>query len=223
MFELTNSIQYTIPVMCAILTSKIVSDAIEPRSIYDLTIANARLPYLDAKEDHVHKLSVADIVDSHAPVISLDDDNTLASLHDQLARLYASGTAGGFPLVASEDGRLRHFGYVASKELEYGLAQSAMFGSPSVPCTFRAVQAIRAGLPVPSSRVATPGAWDLSLWVDRAPVVISLGSPMELCHEMFAKLGLRYLIVVDERGQYKGVIEKNRYLAYLQWLESSED
>lgn len=29
---------------------------------------------------------------------------------------------------------------------------------------------------------------------------------------MFSKLGVRYLVVVDERGLYKGVIEKNRYL-----------
>ncbi len=222
MFELTNSISYTIPVMLSVLVSKIVADAIEPRSIYDLTIANARLPYLDAKEEHVHELNVADIVDEDAPVISLDEGNTFDTLHNKLADLYAGGTAGGFPLVATEDGGARHFGYIASKELEYGLAQSAILQTPQIPCTFRAVQAVRAGGPVPPSRASTPGAWDLSLWVDQAPVVISLGSPMELCHEMFAKLGLRYLVVVDERGLYKGVIEKTRYLAYLQWLQSKE-
>lgn len=221
-FELTNSIQYTIPVMLAVLISKITADAIERRSIYDLTIANARLPYLDIKEEHVHDLNVADIVDSTAPVISLDDDNTFDSLYAKLAELYADGTAGGFPLVAAEGGGLRHYGYIASKELEFGLSQSITLQTPQIPCTFRAAQAIRAGASVPPSRVSTPNGWDLSLWVDQAPVIISIGSPMELCHEMFAKLGLRYLVVVDERGLYKGVIEKNRYLAYLQWLESKE-
>ena len=36
---------------------------------------------------------------------------------------------------------------------------------------------------------------------------------------MFVKLGIRYAVVVDERGLYRGVIEKNRYLHYLRWLE----
>lgn len=36
---------------------------------------------------------------------------------------------------------------------------------------------------------------------------------------MFVKLGVRYVIVVDDRGQYLGLIEKNRYLMYLRWLE----
>lgn len=36
---------------------------------------------------------------------------------------------------------------------------------------------------------------------------------------MFAKLGLGYIVVVDERGLYLGVIEKNTWLHYLRWLE----
>lgn len=36
---------------------------------------------------------------------------------------------------------------------------------------------------------------------------------------MFVKLGVRYVAVVDDRGLYLGIIEKHRYLAYLQWLE----
>lgn len=31
---------------------------------------------------------------------------------------------------------------------------------------------------------------------------------------MFTKLGVRYLVVVDERGLYRGVIEKNRYVPW---------
>lgn len=36
---------------------------------------------------------------------------------------------------------------------------------------------------------------------------------------MFVKLGVRYVVVVDDRGLYLGLLEKERYLVYLQWLE----
>lgn len=37
--------------------------------------------------------------------------------------------------------------------------------------------------------------------------------------QMFVKLGVRFVVVVDDRGLYLGLLEKERYLVYLQWLE----
>ena len=41
---------------------------------------------------------------------------------------------------------------------------------------------------------------------------------MELVFELFSKLGLRYLCMVDG-GKYVGVVHKKLFLAYLQGLE----
>jgi chloride channel 3/4/5 len=41
---------------------------------------------------------------------------------------------------------------------------------------------------------------------------------MELVFELFSKLGLRYLCIVDE-GRYVGVVHKKAFLAYLKELE----
>lgn len=38
MFELTDTLTYTVPVALAILTAKTVADALEPKGIYDLVI-----------------------------------------------------------------------------------------------------------------------------------------------------------------------------------------
>ncbi|BGO96631.1 Chloride channel [Rhodotorula toruloides] len=228
-FELTGTLTYSVPTMLAVLLAKTVADSIEPRSIYDLVIEVADLPYLDAKAEYVHDSTPHDILDAGAPIISLDTDNTVSSLYSQLAALYASGTSSGFPLVASDDGGSpRMFGYIGSKELEHGLSLARAQGlSDSTTCTFRVAQGARRGLAAEMSAAATPGlgggaeseTFDLSWLTDQAPLTVSARSPMELIHEMFVKLGSRYVVVVDERGCYLGPIEKNRYLLYLRWLE----
>ena len=38
MFELTDTLTYTVPIMLSILTAKTVADYIEPKGIYDLVI-----------------------------------------------------------------------------------------------------------------------------------------------------------------------------------------
>ncbi|KAM0755539.1 hypothetical protein T439DRAFT_341321 [Meredithblackwellia eburnea MCA 4105] len=218
MFELTGTLSYTIPVMLSVLIAKTVGDAIEPRSIYDLVIELNDLPFLDVKTEYIHESSPAEIVDAECSVISLDDDNTIESLRTKLSELYADGTRGGFPIVASDDGGLRLYGYLAAKELEHGLS-TASFSPLGTPCTFKSSQYMRQGMIPPASRVSTPAGCDFSYLVDLAPVTVNLRSPMVLLHEMFTKLGVRYLAVVDERGLFKGVVEKNRYLKYLQFVE----
>lgn len=41
MFELTDTLTYVVPLMLAVLTSKTVADALEPKGIYDLVIGYA--------------------------------------------------------------------------------------------------------------------------------------------------------------------------------------
>ncbi|BGP36814.1 hypothetical protein JCM10449v2_000716 [Rhodotorula kratochvilovae] len=216
-FELTGTLTYSVPTMLAVLLAKTVADRIEPRSIYDLVIEVADLPYLDAKTEYIHDSTPGDILDAAAPTISLTAPNTLGSLRAKLAALYASGSASGFPLVAPDgDAGTRMYAYCASKELEHGLALARARGLPeSARCGFSGAEALAR---VRSSEGETPEV-DLGWLTDQAPLTISERSPMELLHEMFVKLGIRYAIVVDERGLYRGVIEKNRYLHYLRWLE----
>ncbi|GAA5899900.1 hypothetical protein JCM6882_006997 [Rhodosporidiobolus microsporus] len=227
-FELTGTLTYSVPTMLAVVLAKTVADSIEPRSIYDLVIEVADLPYLDAKTEYIHESTPSDILDSDAPTISLDVDNTVGSLRAQLAALYTAGTASGFPIVAQGgSGSRRMYAYIASKELELGLSVAASRGlADDAPVTFRtasaAAKGVSAGGMAFQSGAVTPSEGegiDLSYLTDSAPLVVNVRSPMELLHEMFIKLGIRYLIIVDERGIYLGSLEKNRYLAYLRFLE----
>ena len=179
----------------------------------DLVIEVADLPYLDAKAEYLHDASPIDILDADAPRISLDEENTLASLHAKLTELYASGAAGGFPIcgvIHSEDeghSGDRAFAYIASKELEYGLGLAMAQGLPGdTPCSFRTAQAARKGLggvrtssSVPMSGFATPevaaggDSFDLSWLSDQAPLAIRARSPMELVHEVSLASGAKWL------------------------------
>lgn len=59
----------------------------------------------------------------------------------------------------------------------------------------------------------------ISAFVDRTPLTICAKAPMEYAVEMFGKLGLRYLIVVEEgTGKVVGVIIKKRLVLYLEGL-----
>lgn len=187
-----GSLTYTVPVMLGVLTAKTVADAIEPRSIYDLVIELADLPYLDAKLEYVHESTPLDILDSNAPVISLDEENTMQSLSGKLDELYREGTGCGFPIVGKEEGGMRLYGYIGSKELEHGLSLAGRMGGAGggggagdTPCTFRMASAVRMGVSVEASRTQTPAeGCDFSWLVDSAPIAVSLRSPMELCHEV---------------------------------------
>ncbi|GJN91695.1 hypothetical protein Rhopal_004718-T1 [Rhodotorula paludigena] len=214
-FELTGTLTYSVPTMLAVTLAKTVADRIEPRSIYDLVIEVADLPYLDAKTEYIHDSTPAEVLDASAPTISLASPNTLGSLRAKLAALYTASTASGFPIVAPENhdadesASSRMYAYIASKELEHGLSLARAQGLPDhTRCTFRSAEVAWRGSAEHSREVSAHGGEetvDFGWLTDQAP--------------MFAKLGLGYIVVVDERGLYLGVIEKNTWLHYLRWLE----
>lgn len=60
----------------------------------------------------------------------------------------------------------------------------------------------------------------LAAFVDRTPLTLCAKAPMEYAVEMFGKLGLRHLIVVEEgSGRVVGVIIKKRLVLYLEGLQ----
>ena len=65
----------------------------------------------------------------------------------------------------------------------------------------------------------SPSVTDLRPYIDQGPIALSRNAPMELVFELFSKLGLRYLCIVDG-GRYVGVVHKKMFLAYLRSLEN---
>merc|ERR1711964_798856 len=59
----------------------------------------------------------------------------------------------------------------------------------------------------------------ISTFVDRTPLVICSKAPLEYAVELFGKLGLRHLIVIEEgSSRVVGVIIKKRLVVFLEGL-----
>lgn len=211
MFELTGELEYIVPHMIAILVAKWVADALEKDGVYDLAQAVLGHPFLDA--DHAMNLvqGQQELVQRLIPpkktmqdiTVDVPKDNKISkrTLDDKLEKLKERGLMDA-GLVLVQDGMLQ--GYLAEGELDFGLNSLGMH--------WEATSRIRL------LGEAEEGELNLSMFVDRTPLTICAQAPMEYLVEMFGKLGLRYICVVEEgSGRLVGVVIKKRLVV---WLES---
>lgn len=213
MLELTGELEYVVPNMIAILVAKWVADALEHEGVYDLAQTVLGHPFLDL--DHATGLVQTEnaLVEELIPpkqtmediTVSVPKDNMVPRkvLEQKLDKLKERGLLDA-GLVLVQDGMLQ--GYLAEGELDFGLTSlGGVWGS--------------------SDRVRLLGQaeeeeLDLSCFVDRTPLTICAKSPMEYAVEMFGKLGLRHLCVVEEgTGRLVGVILKKRLVVWLEGLK----
>ncbi|KAF8210342.1 chloride channel [Mycena galopus ATCC 62051] len=228
MFELTDSMTYTVPLMLSILVAKTLADALEPKGIYDLVIELSQLPYLDSKHEYLWgSLQVNDVTVRDVEVIRLGDRNTVRGLIGQLQALLATGNDdGGFPIVRKDDVHRddwRMVGYIGANELEHAL--SIVADDPDDEVQFHAEFSHQGGFASASFSSLLEGAqpdtdpFDFSIYMDQAPLTVQSNSPLEMVHQYFTKLGARYVVVTDTDGLYEGVIDKKTWLAFLSELE----
>ena len=213
MFELTGELEFIVPNMIAILVAKWVADALEREGVYDLAQTVLGHPFLDS--DHAMTLvqkKNAIVGELIPPKQTMDDitvhvprDNMVLRkvLEEKLEKLKDRGLLDA-GLVLVQGGMLQ--GYLAEGELDFGLTQLGEVWDHS--CRVRLLGH------------GQEGEFDLSSFVDRTPLSICAKAPMEYAVEMFGKLGLRHLCVVEEgSGMLVGVIIKKRLVVWLEELK----
>ncbi|KAG9122291.1 hypothetical protein FRC07_001406 [Ceratobasidium sp. 392] len=225
MFELTGTLTYVIPVMLAVLVAKTVADALEPKGIYDLVIELSQLPYLDYKHEYLWgALQVSDVTDRKVEAITVDEENTVRSLRDKLLVAVRDGNGdSGLPILQREEAGSKMVGYIGASELEHAL--TILADEPDGVCHFHAAAPPQPdfGASSISSLYDTPGhhdPFDLTIYMDQAPLTVPTHAPLELVHQLFTKLGARYVVVTNMDGMYEGVIDKTLWLAFLADLEA---
>ena len=199
--------------MIAILVAKWVADALEREGVYDLAQTVLGHPFLDL--DHAMKLVQVEneVVERLIPpkqtmmeiTVDVPKDNMVSRkiLEQKLDQLKSRGLMDA-GLVLVQDGLLQ--GYLSEGELDFGLNELGKVWDAL--CKVRLL-----GDP-------QEGDFDLSMFVDRTPLTICAKAPMEYAVEMFGKLGLRYLCVVEEgTGRLVGVILKKRLVVWLEGLK----
>lgn len=211
--QLTGELEYIVPNMIAILVAKWVADALERQGVYDLAQTVLGHPFLDL--DHAMKLvqTENEIVARLIPpkqtmeeiTVDVPKDNMVSRkiLEQKLDQLKLRGLMDA-GLVLVQDHLLQ--GYLSEGELEFGLDELGKVFDPY--CKVRLLGD------------AQEGEFDMSMFVDRTPLTICAKAPMEYAVEMFGKLGLRYLCVVEEgTGRLVGVIIKKRLVVWLEGLK----
>lgn len=216
MFELTGEVNFILPFMIAILTSKWVADAISEEGVYDLSQHLLGHPFLDAEHGlarvrkagggHVEALIPPDsTMDEITVQLGPDGRASRKVLEAKLAQLKARGLMDAGLVLVNENG-ICH-GYLPEAELEFGLRLKEE--------TRREVEE--------GEHAATPTVdllcGPIADFVDRTPITIPSKAPVEFAVEMFGKLGLRYLVVVEEdTAKVLGVVIKKRLVKYLDGL-----
>jgi chloride channel 3/4/5 len=206
MFELTGEVDYIPPFMIAILVAKWVADALSSEGVYDLAQTVLGHPFLDPE----HALSIAreegSLVEDLIPPAQTMQEITVdigpeckvskSLLATKLSQLKARGLMdAGLVLV---DGNAMLHGYLAQGELDFAIHEEGLLKDDEFVD-------LQEGI--------------ISTFVDRTPLTISAKAPMEYVAEMFGKLGLRHLIVLEEgTGKVVGVIIKKRLVLYLEGL-----
>lgn len=166
----------------------------------------------------------------------MDAGLVLVQQHDS-AQQQTNTAANGFP---GSRGRGSLQGYIAESELEFGLSNSPHAPArrqSHIPHSHAYNDAYLApplepglGSLYPEDSLvrllgdAEEGDYDLSMFVDRTPPVVSESAPLEYAVEMFGKLGLRHLCVLEEgTGSLVGVVIKKRLVAYVEHLTERKE
>lgn len=205
MFELTGEVDYIPPFMVAILIAKWVADAISSEGVYDLAQTVLGHPFLDI--DHAASIVKDEgaLVEELIPPAQTMREITVEIgpachvsrklLAQKLAQLKSRGLMDAGLVLVDADHHLH--GYLAEGELDFAINTEGVLDDGEEVDLLEGV---------------------ISGFVDRTPLTICDKAPMEYCVEMFAKLGLRHLIVVDGKGRVVGVIIKKRLVLYLEGL-----
>ena len=201
MFEITGSLKYVVPLMISIMVSKWTSDAMEKDSIYDMCIRLQEYPYLDHKKTQLINVSLLTVMETSIPVIQADKKYTFSDMERKLADLkfrFPSGD-GGFPILKDD----LFQGFISQTDLEHALYMHKQdsFWEP-IPLIFNTCNRDHSNQK------------SLYSWMDQSPLMVTSICSMELVLELFIKLGIKTLMIVDH-GKFIGLIHKKQLLGYL--------
>lgn len=115
-FELTGGLEYIVPLMAAVMTSKWVGDAFGREGIYEAHIRLNGYPFLDAKEEFTHTTLAADVMRprrSDPPLAVLTQDNMTV---EDIENLINETSYNGFPVIMSKESQ-RLVGFALRRDL----------------------------------------------------------------------------------------------------------
>uniref|UniRef100_UPI00358DDC14 H(+)/Cl(-) exchange transporter 4-like isoform X2 n=1 Tax=Myxine glutinosa TaxID=7769 RepID=UPI00358DDC14 len=194
MFELTGGLEYIVPLMAAVMTSKWVADAFGREGIYEAHIRLNSYPFLSNKDPPPLPCLAGDMMQqtpdrSHSPtlVTLVQEGLTLQDVQD----IVSNSRHNGFPIVVAPESALI-VGFVLKRHLNLAIGATANGNAETGAANVLKLQSI----------------------VDFSPVTVTDETSMDIVVEVFCKLGIRHTLVTHN-GQLLGIITKKDILRYL--------
>ncbi|TRM60738.1 chloride channel [Schizophyllum amplum] len=191
---LTGALSHVLPIMVAVMTAKMVGDALGSDGIYPVWIALRRYPWLPPVYFKDKGATGASFMRNVDDVVVLEDmEHTL----DELERLTTSNTFNGFPVL--KNGKL--IGYVTRDRLQVavkgGGARKAYFSTADW------------------NPEAAEQAVDLTTSLEPSMLFLRRDTPQEVVISMFQKLNIRRILFTQAGGLFAGMVTKSDIVALL--------
>ncbi|XP_043100213.1 H(+)/Cl(-) exchange transporter 3 isoform X3 [Puntigrus tetrazona] len=211
-FELTGGLEYIVPLMAAVMTSKWVGDAFGREGIYEAHIRLNGYPFLDAKEEFTHTTLAREVMRprrSDPPLAVLtQDDMTLAELQTVISET----SYNGFPVIVSKESQ-RLVGFALRRDITIAI-ENARRKQEGIVLNSRVYFTQHA----PTLPADSPRPLKLRSILDMSPFTVTDHTPMEIVVDIFRKLGLRQCLVTHN-GIVLGIITKKNILEHLEELK----
>ncbi|XP_026878315.1 H(+)/Cl(-) exchange transporter 3 isoform X2 [Electrophorus electricus] len=211
-FELTGGLEYIVPLMAAVMTSKWVGDAFGREGIYEAHIRLNGYPFLDAKEEFTHTTLAREVMRprrSDPPLAVLtQDDLTLAELQAVISQT----SYNGFPVIVSKESQ-RLVGFALRRDITIAI-ENARRKQEGIVLNSRVYFTQHA----PTLPADSPRPLKLRSILDMSPFTVTDHTPMEIVVDIFRKLGLRQCLVTHN-GIVLGIITKKNILEHLEELK----
>uniref|UniRef100_F6S3K2 Chloride channel protein n=1 Tax=Macaca mulatta TaxID=9544 RepID=F6S3K2_MACMU len=207
-FELTGGLEYIVPLMAAVMTSKWVGDAFGREGIYEAHIRLNGYPFLDAKEEFTHTTLAADVMRprrNDPPLAVLTQDNMTV---DDIENMINETSYNGFPVIMSKESQ-RLVGFALRRDLTIAI-ESARKKQEGIVGSSRVCFAQH----TPSLPAESPRPLKLRSILDMSPFTVTDHTPMEIVVDIFRKLGLRQCLVTHN-GRLLGIITKKDILRHM--------
>ncbi|XP_027143621.1 H(+)/Cl(-) exchange transporter 3 isoform X1 [Larimichthys crocea] len=211
-FELTGGLEYIVPLMAAVMTSKWVGDAFGREGIYEAHIRLNGYPFLDAKEEFTHTTLAREVMRprrSDPPLAVLTQDDLTV---EELQATINETSYNGFPVIVSKESQ-RLVGFALRRDITIAI-ENARRKQEGIMLNSRVYFTQHA----PTLPADSPRPLKLRSILDMSPFTVTDHTPMEIVVDIFRKLGLRQCLVTHN-GIVLGIITKKNILEHLEELK----
>uniref|UniRef100_A0A8C9YZZ8 Chloride channel protein n=1 Tax=Sander lucioperca TaxID=283035 RepID=A0A8C9YZZ8_SANLU len=207
-FELTGGLEYIVPLMAAVMTSKWVGDAFGREGIYEAHIRLNGYPFLDAKEEFTHITLAREVMRprrSDPPLAVLTQDDLTV---EELQSTINETSYNGFPVIVSKESQ-RLVGFALRRDITIAI-ENARRKQEGIMLNSRVYFTQHA----PTLPADSPRPLKLRSILDMSPFTVTDHTPMEIVVDIFRKMGLRQCLVTHN-GRLLGIITKKDILRHM--------